>query len=92
MRAKVCVLLAAAVGVVCVAAMSAAAATDSCRSEVDPQQYKQTVQRGIAYLTTKGQAEDGSYSAKVSPAVTALCVSALFATACRRTIRRWPRA
>ena len=57
--------------------MSAAAATDSAAPTADSQQYKQVVQRGIAYLTTKGQAEDGSYSAKVSPAVTALCASAL---------------
>ena len=66
MRAKFCVLLAAAVGVVCVAAMGAAA-TDVAAPK-DESQYKQVVQRGIAYLTTKGQAEDGSYSAKVSPA------------------------
>ena len=39
--------------------------------------YQQTVQKGIEYLLNKGQAEDGSYSKQLSPAVTAMCTSAL---------------
>jgi squalene-hopene/tetraprenyl-beta-curcumene cyclase len=39
--------------------------------------YGQMVNQGIAYLQTRGQAADGSYSKQVGPAVTALCTTAL---------------
>lgn len=40
-------------------------------------QLKLTVRKGVDFLLNKGQAEDGSFSKQISPAVTALCVSAL---------------
>jgi squalene-hopene/tetraprenyl-beta-curcumene cyclase len=59
-----------------------AAETDAAKSEntpaqLDPQVYQQTVDRGVDYLLHHGQTEDGSYSATISPAVTALCVDGL---------------
>jgi len=39
--------------------------------------YEQAVLRGIEYLRTQGQAEDGSYSTASGPAVTALVTTAL---------------
>jgi len=39
--------------------------------------YEQVVARAIGYLTTKGQAEDGSFSSQAGPAVTALVASAV---------------
>jgi len=43
-------------------------------------QYEQVVSKAIEYLRTKGQAADGSYSAEVSPAVTALVTTAVLRT------------
>jgi squalene-hopene/tetraprenyl-beta-curcumene cyclase len=40
-------------------------------------QAEQMVSRAIDYLATKGQAEDGSYSAQAGPAVTALITAAI---------------
>ncbi len=76
MRTKLCVF-AAAVSSVFAILLTAAPAADNAPAKADPHLYQQTVQRGIAYLTSKGQAADGSYSAKISPAITALCTSAL---------------
>jgi len=45
--------------------------------QFDPQLYQTTVDRGVDYLLKKGEADDGSYSAQISPAVTAICVDAL---------------
>lgn len=39
--------------------------------------FRQTSKAGVDFLLGKGQAEDGSYSKQLSPAVTALCTSAL---------------
>ena len=39
--------------------------------------HKKTVREGIQFLLEKGQAEDGSFSKQVSPAVTGLCTLAL---------------
>ncbi|MFO0818552.1 MAG: prenyltransferase/squalene oxidase repeat-containing protein [Pirellulales bacterium] len=39
--------------------------------------YERAVERGIAYLRTKGQVADGSYSSPVGPGVTALITTAL---------------
>jgi squalene-hopene/tetraprenyl-beta-curcumene cyclase len=39
--------------------------------------FQQTVQSGVQYLLEKGQAEDGSFSKQLSPAVTAMCTSSL---------------
>src|ERR1043165_1544769 len=54
-----------------------ARAIDVAPTATDSQILKQSVQRGVDYLLTKGQAPDGSYSAKVSPAITAICTAAL---------------
>ena len=43
----------------------------------DPKQYQATVNKAIHYLQVKGQAEDGSYSAKAGPGVTALVTTGL---------------
>ena len=46
-------------------------------AKVDRALYQKTAERGVRYLLDKGAAADGSYSAQTSPAVTAICVSAL---------------
>ena len=38
---------------------------------------KKTAAAGVDYLLEKGQAADGSFSKEISPAITALCISAL---------------
>ena len=43
----------------------------------DAQAYRQTVERAIRYLQTKGQAADGSYAAYSGPGVTALVTTAV---------------
>lgn len=46
--------------------------------EMDKALYRQTVSRAVTYLLEKGQdAQDGSFSKQLGPAVTAMCVSAL---------------
>ncbi len=40
-------------------------------------QYEGVVRKAIAYLVTKGRAEDGSFSSELGPAVTALTTTAL---------------
>ena len=52
------------------------------QDELSPKQrtqvlFNSTTQSGVDYLLKKGQADDGSYSKQLSPAVTALCTSAL---------------
>jgi len=43
----------------------------------DPQTYAQTVERGLRYLTLRGQAEDGSFSSQAGTGVTSLVTTAL---------------
>lgn len=43
----------------------------------DAAQYQQTVSKAITYLTTKAQADDGSYNSAAGPAVTALVTASL---------------
>jgi squalene-hopene/tetraprenyl-beta-curcumene cyclase len=50
---------------------------EASTEEVDDLLYQKTVRAGVEYLLQKGQAEDGSFSNQLSPAVTALCTSAL---------------
>lgn len=57
--------------------VSLTSAADKPADQFDAKQFQQTVDRGINYLLTKGQATDGSYSASASPAVTALCTAAI---------------
>ncbi len=58
---------------------SATPKTTSIKSaqQVDQRAMDEVVQRGIAYLSTKGQAEDGSFSAELGPGITALVVTSL---------------
>lgn len=43
----------------------------------DKATLKKITKKGVDFLLQKGQAEDGSFSKQISPAVTALCLSAL---------------
>ena len=45
----------------------------------DEAKRKQITRKGIDYLLEKGQAEDGSFSKQLNPAITSLCLSALLA-------------
>jgi squalene-hopene/tetraprenyl-beta-curcumene cyclase len=46
-------------------------------AKLDAKTHEQMVTKGIDYLTTKGQAPDGSYSAQAGPGVTALITTAI---------------
>ncbi len=46
-------------------------------NQPDNSGYEQMVNRAVAFLATKGQAEDGSFSSQAGPAVTALVATAL---------------
>lgn len=61
------VLMTGAVHLVCAAEATA----------VDPQAYEQAVARAIEYLRTKGQADDGSFSAQAGPGITAIVATAI---------------
>ena len=52
-------------------------AADANRGEVDRLLFQKTSKAGVDFLLNKGQADDGSFSKQLSPAVTALCTSAL---------------
>ena len=59
-------------------AFSATGALQSANAADDTkQQLKASVDRGIQYLKTRGQAEDGSFSRESGSAVTSLCVAAI---------------
>lgn len=45
----------------------------------DEAKRKQIARKGVDYLLQKGQAEDGSFSKQLNPAITSLCLSALLA-------------
>ena len=44
---------------------------------IDRNLFRKITKNGVAYLLEKGQADDGSFSKQLSPAVTAMCTSAL---------------
>ena len=46
-------------------------------AEAPEQSMRTAIDSGIDYLLTKGQAADGSYSAKAGPAITAICTTAI---------------
>jgi squalene-hopene/tetraprenyl-beta-curcumene cyclase len=46
-------------------------------AEIDRNLFRKITGKGVAFLLEKGQAEDGSFSKQLSPAVTAMCTSAL---------------
>jgi hypothetical protein len=58
-------------------AVSNAAAADKAPAEVDAKQLQQTIDKAITYLLTKGQSDDGSYTASASPAITSLVTAAI---------------
>ena len=60
------------VGAVCLSVVLSAAARAA-----EPVDVRAAIARGSAYLVEKGQAADGSFSAEMGPAVTALAVTAL---------------
>ncbi|MCE9547273.1 MAG: terpene cyclase/mutase family protein [Planctomycetia bacterium] len=72
MLSAAALLVAASVG-----ATSPARAADAPRIGPDPQQYREVVNKGLHYLQTKGQADDGSFSAKAGPGLTALVVTSM---------------
>jgi len=45
----------------------------------DDVKRKEITRKGVDYLLQKGQAEDGSFSKQLNPAITSLCLSALLA-------------
>jgi squalene-hopene/tetraprenyl-beta-curcumene cyclase len=57
--------------------MCVAAVKGAEPAQFDARLYEQTVNKAIQYLQTKGQAEDGSYSRQVGPAVTALVTTGI---------------
>ncbi len=46
-------------------------------SAEEVRQWEETRTKGLAYLTSKGQADDGSFSKEAGPAITALCTYAM---------------
>ena len=45
----------------------------------DDAKRQEVTRKGVAFLLQKGQAEDGSFSKQLNPAITSLCLSALLA-------------
>ena len=58
----------------------------------DPKQYEAVVTKGIDFLRTKGQADDGSFTRQIGIGVTALAATALSGTAARPKTRRVAKA
>lgn len=46
-------------------------------AEVDPKKYQEIVDKGINYLSVKGQADDGSFTKQVGIGITALAATAM---------------
>ncbi len=67
----------AVAAILCGSFPGAARAADAKTATVDAKAYEQAVAKGIEFLRTKGQAEDGSFSAAAGPAVTALVTTAV---------------
>ena len=53
------------------------AANVRAENATDAQRYEQAVSKAINYLTSKGQAEDGSYSRQLGPGITALVTTSI---------------
>jgi squalene-hopene/tetraprenyl-beta-curcumene cyclase len=70
---RLCIWCALALSAMCVAAVRSAEPAPA----FDRALYEQTVTRAIQYLQSKGQAQDGSYSARTGPAVTALVTTGI---------------
>ncbi len=54
-----------------------AAPDGSIKKTVDAQTYRQTVDRAIQFLASKGQATDGSFSGQLGPGITAVVATGL---------------
>jgi len=69
-------------GLVALVASAVGGSTSDAADQIgpDPKQYQAVVNKAIHYLQAKGQAEDGSYSAKAGPGVTALVTTGLLKT------------
>jgi len=63
--------------ILCGALPDAAHAADTKTATVDAKAYEQAIAKGMEFLRTKGQAEDGSFSAAAGPAVTALVTTSV---------------
>ena len=61
----------------CFSRLETACGADAVKSADGARSYEEAVGKAIEYLRTKGQAEDGSFSAKAGPAVTALVTTAV---------------
>ena len=72
------------------APLAAFGAEDS--SSIDQRMYAPMVAKAMAYLETKGQSADGSYSGFSGPGVTALATTALMRHGRPRTARQWRKA
>lgn len=57
--------------------MGAATAAAAESQSIDKAKYEQAVAKAIAFMKTKGQAEDGSFSKSSGPGVTALAATAM---------------
>ncbi len=64
-------------GLAYVLAITTTLAAANAADDAANKQYQQMVDKAVAFLATKGQAEDGSYSAAAGPAVTALITTSI---------------
>ena len=53
--------------------------SDASQKFGDEAKLQEITRKGVEYLLQKGQAEDGSFSKQINPAITSLCLSALLA-------------
>src|SRR6201996_4229403 len=74
LRISACIALAAGL---LLAAASPALAKGKELSAAAKKQYDQAVKKAVDYLRTKGQADDGSFSAQAGPAITAVIATGL---------------
>jgi len=59
------------------APLTATAQSPTTQQYGDNAKREQITRKGVEYLLQKGQAEDGSFSKQLNPAITSLCLSAL---------------
>jgi squalene-hopene/tetraprenyl-beta-curcumene cyclase len=72
-------ILTALLGVAILTSPRYAFSFDDATSDARAKAYEQAVQKGIDYLRTKGQAEDGSFSAAAGPGLTAIVATSVMA-------------
>ncbi len=76
-RALVCWVAAIAMNLSAVVSVRGADEAPAPSAAGDAKLYQQTVDRGIEYLLTKGQEDDGSFGKAVGPGVAAICTTAV---------------